>query len=124
MFDCQPSRSAQYVNTFLQNFSGTLMVDDYAGYKGLFVSGQIKEAGCLAHIRRKFFEQYQTNQNPLAKTALDSIGELYKLERLIKERPPDKKYRWRNRYAKPILDTLHNWLELQQRQTAPRLRTH
>ncbi len=124
MFDCQPGRSAQYVKTFLGNYSGTLMVDDYAGYKGLFVSGQIKEAGCLAHVRRKFFEQYQTNQNPLAKTALDSIGELYKLERLIKERPPDKKYRWRNRYAKPILDTLHNWLELQQRQTAPRLRTH
>ena len=124
MFDCQPGRSAQYVKTFLRDFSGTLMVDDYAGYKGLFGDGQIKEAGCLAHVRRKFFEQYQTNHHPLAKTALDSIGELYKLERLIKERPPDKKYRWRKRYARPILDILHHWLEIQQRQIVPNSGMH
>jgi transposase len=33
---------------------GTLVCDDYAGYKALF-GGQIVEAGCLAHARRKFF---------------------------------------------------------------------
>jgi hypothetical protein len=34
---------------------GTLVCDDYAGYKALF-GGQIVEACCLAHARRKFFE--------------------------------------------------------------------
>jgi transposase len=53
MFDCQPGRSGGYAQTFLAGFTGTLVVDDYAGYKALFASGEIKEAGCLAHVRRK-----------------------------------------------------------------------
>ena len=82
------------------------MVDDYGGYKALFATGRIKEAGCLTHVRRKFFEQYQVNNNPIAKTVLESIKALYQLESLIKHRPPDKKQRWRERYAKPRLDDL------------------
>ena len=119
VFDCQNGRSGQYAKTFLKDFSGTLMVDDYGGYKALFATGQIKEAGCLTHVRRKFFEQYKVNNNPIAKTTLDSMKELYQLERIIKERPPDKKQQWRKRYAKPRLDDLQKWLQIKQQQTAP-----
>ncbi|KEY60170.1 transposase [Serratia sp. DD3] len=116
MFDCQPGRNGGYAQTFLTGFTGTLVVDDYAGYKALFASGAIKEAGCLAHVRRKFFEQYKVNHHPLAKRVLDSIRELYKLERLIKTRTTQNRQRWRNRYAKPHLATLHALLSAQQHQ--------
>ena len=110
MYDCQPGRSGEYAKRFLTGFQGTLVVDDYAGYKALFAGGEITEAGCLTHVRRKFVDLYKVDKNPLAKQVVDSLRGLYHLERLIKERPPDKRRQWRQRYAKPRLDTLHTWL--------------
>lgn len=95
------------------------MVDGYAGYQALFDSGQALEPECWAHARRKFFELFTANKSPVARLALDNIRELYKLERKIKHRPAEKKRRWRQRYAKPRLDVFHQWLMLQQAQTAP-----
>lgn len=94
-------------------------MDGYAGYQALFDSGQALEAGCWAYARRKFFELFTANKNPVAKLALDTIRELYQLERKIKQRPAEKKRQWRQRYAKPRLKLFHQWLLLQQRQTAP-----
>jgi hypothetical protein len=93
-------------------------VDDYAGYKALFTTGNIREAGCLTHVRRKFFEQYKINGSSTAKFVLDSLRELYKLERLIKHRPPDKRRQWRQRYARPRFSALHEWLLQQQHHVA------
>lgn len=87
--------------------------------RALFDSGQAREAGCWAHARRKFFELFTANKSPVAKVALDTLRELYKLERKIKHRSADKKCQWRQRYAKPRLDAFHQWLLLQQTQTAP-----
>ncbi|WP_315709104.1 IS66 family transposase [Brenneria uluponensis] len=103
----------------LAGWSGTLVVDGYAGYQALFDSGQALDAGCWAHARRKFFELFTINKSPVAKLALDSIRELYQLERKIKQRPADKKRQWRQRYAKPRLEVFHQWLVLQQPQAAP-----
>lgn len=119
LYDCQPGRSGQYARDVLEGWRGTLVVDGYAGYQALFDSGQALEAGCWAHARRKFFELFTTNKSPVAKLALDTIRELYKLERKIKYRSADKKRQWRQRYAKPRLDAFHQWLLLQQTQTAP-----
>ncbi|MBL5827573.1 transposase [Serratia fonticola] len=105
----------------LEGWRGTLVVDGYAGYQALFDSGQALEAGCWAHARRKFFELFTTNNSPVAKLALDTIRELYKLGRKIKHRPAEKKHQWRQRYAKPRLKVFHQWLLLQQAQTAPQL---
>ncbi|WP_404273314.1 IS66 family transposase [Yersinia similis] len=119
LYDCQPGRSGQYARDVLAGWRGTLVVDGYAGYQALFDSGQALEAGCWAHARRKFFELFTANKSPVAKVALDTIREIYKLERKIKPRSADKKRQWRQRYAKPRLDAFHQWLLLQQTQTAP-----
>ena len=117
LFDCRPGRSGRYAATILQGWQGTLVTDDYAGYKALFSTGAIREAGCWAHVRRKFFEQYRANKGAVAQQALQRIRELYKLERLIKSRPPAKKRQWRRRYATPWLETFHDELLRQQQQT-------
>ena len=69
VFDYQPGRSGSHARNFLQDWTGRLMVDDYAGYKALFGKG-IVELACWAHARRKFFDLHAANQSPIAAEAL------------------------------------------------------
>ena len=81
VFDYQATRSGQWARTFLADWSGHLMVDDYAGYKALFGEKVIEQA-CWAHARRKFFELHAAmgGKHPLAAEALERIGRLYAIE--------------------------------------------
>ncbi len=111
-YELHPGRSGRYAESCLKNRpEGTLVTDDYAGYNAL-------------HARRKFFDYYQASQSPVAKQALDGIRELYKLERKIRLRPPDKRRQWRQRYARPWLDEFRSWLQTCQAKTAPHLGLH
>jgi hypothetical protein len=65
-----------------QAWRGTLVCDDYAGYKALFAQG-ITEAGCLAHARRKFHELWVNHKSTLAEQALALFGRLYEVEREV-----------------------------------------
>lgn len=51
VFDYQAGRSGAHARQFLGDWRGHLMVDDYAGYKALFVggAGACIELACLAH---------------------------------------------------------------------------
>jgi transposase len=116
VFEFQPSRSGAHAQTFLANWQGHLMVDDYGGYKHLFKQG-ITELACLAHARRKFFDLYAANQHPLAQEALQRIAELYQLESEAMNYSTQERQRWRAEHAKPRLDAMHLWL-LQTRKTS------
>jgi transposase len=109
VFDYQPGRSGSYAQDFLRDWRGSLMVDDFKGYKALFRSG-ITELACLAHTRRKFFDLHVANQNPIAAEALTRIGELYAIERAGKQLAADERRQLRQTDAKPKLDDLHAWL--------------
>ncbi|MGL5389109.1 MAG: IS66 family transposase [Serratia sp. (in: enterobacteria)] len=119
LYDCQPGRGGQYAQAILSGWAGTLVVDGYGGYRALFDRGDVQEAGCWAHVRRKFFDQYKANGSPVAEVALSAIRELYKLERLIRKRAPEQRRRWRQRYARPKVEVLQQWLLLKQQKTAP-----
>ena len=116
VFEFQPSRSGAHAQTFLANWQGHLMVDDYAGYKHLFKQG-ITELACLAHARRKFFDLHAANQHPLAKEALQRIAELYQLESEAANYGIEQRQQWRAEHAKPRLEAMHLWL-LQIRKTS------
>lgn len=111
VFDYQAGRSGQYVRDFLKEWRGYLMVDDYAGYKPLWVGGKKIELGCLAHARRKFFDLHLANQSPEAAEALRRIGELYALEERWREAAVDVRAELRARHAVPRLAALHLWLQ-------------
>jgi len=58
VFDFADGRAGKHAAQFLghsgeNGWRGTLVCDDYSGYKALFAQG-VTEAGCLAHARRKF----------------------------------------------------------------------
>ena len=89
------------------------MVDDFSGYKALFAGGAIREAGCWAHARRKFFEAHKLTGSALAAQALERIGELYRIEQDIRAMDPAERLRRRRQNTQPRLHALHAWLREQ-----------
>jgi transposase len=111
VYDFAESRSGAHARTFLGDWAGTLVCDDYVGYKALFEKGVI-EAGCMAHARRKFDELYTNHRSELAAEALELFGKLYKVEREAREQNLDAigRARLRGERGQPIADILHEWL--------------
>jgi transposase len=103
------SRAGSHAKAFLENWQGTLVVDDYSGYKQL-MGERITEAGCWAHARRKFFELHAASKSQIAQQALLLIGELYELERQGQNVDADERLRIRQQQSRPIIDKLYNWL--------------
>ena len=109
VFDYHASRSGSHAQHFLRNWRGSLMVDDYSGYKALFALG-ITELGCWAHARRKFYDLHAANQSPLAAQALERIGALYAIERQGKVQDSEARRQLRETQTQSILKQFHLWL--------------
>lgn len=109
VYDFAPSRAGEHARTFLGQWQGKLVCDDFDGYKASFGLG-ITEIGCMAHARRKFYDLHEANKSELAARALEYIGGLYEIERDIKDLPPDKRQQIRQTKAKPLADALHQWM--------------
>jgi transposase len=110
VFDYQTGRSGAHARAFLEGWRGHLVVDDYAGYKALFAAGVI-EVGCMAHVRRKFFELHKANQSPVAGDALQRIAELYEIESRGRELANAERQALREREALPKLQAMQDWLQ-------------
>ena len=117
VFDYQTSRAGAHARTFLQDWRGHLMVDDYVGYKALFTAGPI-ELACLAHIRRKFFDVHAASGSPVAEEALRRIAQLYAIEQQASGITPAQRLEMREQHAIPALAAMHAWLLASQRSVA------
>lgn len=109
LFDYCPSRGGKHAQAFLGDWRGTLMVDDFSGYKALFARG-VTELGCWAHARRKFFDLHAANKSVIAEEALQRIAALYAIEQTTRHLDVEGRRAYRQRHAKPKLDALHAWL--------------
>lgn len=83
-----PSRAGEHATPILKGWTGTLLVDGYAGYNRLASrsceGGPICFAHCWAHARRKLFDIYKRDSSPIAEEGLRRIGLLYDIEREIR----------------------------------------
>ena len=111
VYDFCESRAGEHARAFLGDWTGSLICDDYAGYKQS-IAGGITEVGCLAHARRKFFDLNAANKSQVAESALQQIGAIYEIERELKGIEPDKRQRIRQLRSAPIMDALHRWMLL------------
>lgn len=132
VIDFRTDRSRAGPRDFLGNFTGTLQGDAYAGYASLLQesAGRISLAGCWAHARRKFDEAKKVDRLR-SEVALLRIGELYRIERELRERCSGewKEIAWsercqliaseRSARSLPILLELRSWLEEQVPQVNP-----
>jgi hypothetical protein len=100
LFFYSPDRKGEHPRTHLKDFRGVIHADGYAGFNELFLGGRIVEAGCWAHVRRKFFDVHTVTGSPIAKEALDRIGQLYAVEKTINRSPPDRRQQQRQLQSK------------------------
>lgn len=112
VFDYTPDRTRDGPKSWLEGYSGYLQADAYSGYDAIYAGDQVVEVACWAHARRKFFDS-KPSARALADAALGHIRELYRVERRARDLEPGERRDLRLREARPILDLLKEWLDLQ-----------
>jgi transposase len=109
-FAYSPNRQGQHPQSHLAGFSGVLQADAFPGYDKIFADGQVREAACMAHARRKLHDLHVKKATPTTTEALRRIGELYAIEAQIRGQPPDQRQQIRQAQSRPLLDSLEIWL--------------
>jgi len=110
-FAYSPDRKGEHPQSHLGNFTGTLQADGYAGFDAVYQTGRIQEAACWAHVRRKFYDLHLAHKSPVAVEAIDRIAALYAIEKEIRGQAAGERRQVRNAQARPLLDSLKQWLE-------------
>ena len=105
-FAYSSNRQGQHPQSHLADFSGVLQADAFPGYDKIFADGQIREAACMAHARRKVHDLHVRKATPTTTEALHRIGELYAIEAQIRGQPPDQRQQIRQAQSRPLLDSL------------------
>lgn len=123
LFDYDPSRSQSVPLRLLSGYQGYLQTDGYAGYHAVIRQNDLVHIGCWAHARRKFSEAVKAQgKKPKAGKAqqgLSLIQKLYRVEQQANELSADERKAHRLQHARPILQTLREWLDKSLPQVPP-----
>lgn len=108
-YQIEDSRSAQAAHALLGDYSGKLLCDGYSAYQALKKQGgRFELAHCWAHVRRKFVEVEELHKGQCTEV-LDMIGELYEVERVARDGPPEERARLRSERSTEIVARIHAW---------------
>jgi transposase len=106
VFDFSPNKSFAKNKEFLKDFKGYVQADAANGFDVLFKDGSIIEVGCNTHARRGFFEGL-TVEIETCNEILNIYGELYGIEKDIKNKTPEERLLTRQTKSQPLMNTLH-----------------
>ena len=98
------------------------MVDGYSGYNQVTVPGRRERAGCLAHLRRKFFDAQSTAPDA-AKRAIAFILDVYRVERAALDADllgTDEHLEMRQTRSRAVMDEFKAWLDAEQPRHPPK----
>lgn len=104
LFQSSLSRARTVLESFLKDFSGTIVCDGYSAYDN--IEG-VSFANCWAHVRRYWLKADSKN----GQIGVNYCNELYRLEREFKHLSPSKRRKKRKKYSKPIVEEFLNWVE-------------
>jgi len=121
------NRRGEHPQGHLARWAGVLQADAYGGYDALYVAdrtyGQISQAPCWAHGRRKFFELADIAEatrrksrgktavvSPIAVEAVRRIDALFDIERAINGRPAAERLAVRQDLSAPRVAELESWM--------------
>lgn len=118
LFDYERTCAGYHPVKFLDGrFHGYLTCDGYQAYHGL--DDSITVTGCFTHARRRFdaaltalkkdFTKEQLKET-VAYNAMTRIGNLYKVEELIRNKTPEERHEERQKQSRPVVDALFEWL--------------
>jgi transposase len=126
LVDYSPSRASVVASGLLEHFKGYLVVDGYTGYNAAVRKNQLLPVYCNDHARRKFVDVVnsltkdlgeqakEASKNWIASQAIELYKGIYRIESMIKQMPPDKKYAERQRLAVPLWETFMMWAKRMQ----------
>ncbi|UWQ59335.1 IS66 family transposase [Leisingera caerulea] len=107
------NRKGEHPSAHLASYKGWMHADGYSGFNELYRSGAIREVACMAHIRRKFVDVFQSQGLVVAEEAIRRTAELYAVEKDARGRPPQERAQLRQSRSKPLLYDLEAWLAAQ-----------
>ncbi len=115
-------RSGEVPLDVLGGTEGILVVDAYSGYNPVCTPTTRTRGGCLAHVRRKFFEARSTAETA-ADEAMAIILEIYRIEaRALRARilrTPEHRA-LRQTESRAVMQRFHAWLQAQQDRWPPK----
>jgi len=99
-----------------------LLSDGYSAYHSLAKAvGIAGHAACWAHVRRKFVEAAEGRKNTAAAHQMVAlIGQLYAIERRLRESTPQERKAARQEHSKPVLKKIKAWLDEKVTKTLPK----
>ncbi len=114
LYDYQPDRRYIRPREFLRGFSGYIQKDGYEAYHKL--PGNITVVGCLAHLRRKFFDGLKILPKEKKKDShllkgVEYCDRLFRYEREFALLTPKERLEKRQCLSKPLFDEFYNWME-------------
>ena len=120
LFVWRTSRAAACLEEIVpRDFKGIIQCDGYSAYESFAQSpargGRIHLAGCLAHMRRKFFEAQAEGADP--QWVLGQVQQLYQIEARLREARagPEEVLRTRREHSAPLMERIKVRLEELQR---------
>ena len=111
VFDFTVSRHRDGPELFFADYSGTLLGDCWHGFETIALAsdGEILRAGCSSHARRKFRDS--TSYPAERRLWLKWFQEVYEIEDRGKTMLPEQRLELRQSEAKPVWDSMRQWLE-------------
>jgi transposase len=110
VFNYRKGRGMQGPKEFLKEYQGWVQCDGYTVYDKIGRTPGIHLAGCLAHVRRKFFEAQDSDKNR-ATFALEIIKQIYAIEKELKEKTPEERKQERMKKIAPLFKKLKDWAD-------------
>jgi len=86
----------------LSHFKGWVHADGYSGFNELYRAGNINEVSCLAHIRRKFSDVFQSDGSVIAEEVIRRIAMLYVVEMNARGQASEDRVRMPRAHSKSI----------------------
>ena len=112
-FQYSPDRKGDHPTRHLLGWHGILQADAFAGYNRLYEDGQIVEAACWSHARRKLWDIHERQHKlpgTLAHQGLERIGKIFKIEAEIRGQSVLRRRRVRQLRTRPVLAELKTWM--------------
>jgi transposase len=109
-FDWRLGRGQTGAEAIVAGFCGVLQSDGYAVYDAVCRNRPIRQLGCWAHARRKFYQAWKNNEAAAARYLLPIRG-LYAIEAALSEDDVQERVRVRRKKSLPLLKEIKGQLD-------------
>jgi len=110
------NRNEKTAESLFSGFTGYMQTDGYPGYNIVANKEGVTQLGCWAHARRRFADILKSGvsdaqSKKYSRELVEMLAQLYKIEKDIKDDPPDKKKSIREKESVQIINDIIEWCD-------------